>query len=190
MKKFGLTAEETKAALIEAATAAGKIKPPDLGGGQGGGRDDGKGSPSSPPKPPRDRGVGQHYINVEREVFGETEQPASESTADIRLFREAIHALHPALAEAGIGISELSALISAARGGFVALAVAIGTLLVTALQKTADVANDAASRLGAFTGSLAAGQRELGGTAREARTTTSSLVAPYEQLLSALGNFV
>jgi hypothetical protein len=138
-------------------------------------------SSSKPPKEPSDK---QHYINVEQQVFGETGEAASESTAAIRLFREALHALHPALSEAGIGAGELGALVSAARGGIVALVAAIGTLLVTALEKAGDAANDAATKLGGVSGGIAAGRLQYGAlteTADKLQTPASGLVTPFEQ---------
>jgi hypothetical protein len=53
-------------------------------------------------------------------------------------FRHAIHALHPVLATAGVGMGELGAFATVARGGIGALAAAIGGTFVAELLKTGE----------------------------------------------------
>ena len=137
-----------------------------LGGGGGGGGGDGGGEPPAP------GGGGGH---------GE----AASAAEAIHTLREALHALHPALSEAGISMGELNAVMVAARGGAVALAASIGGLLVVAFEKAGDAANDAASRLGSFSGGGSQGVEAFEGLKKLAvqlDSTGAALAKPFEQL--------
>jgi hypothetical protein len=125
--------------------------------------------------------------NLEKAVLGETNEEVGLSAEAVRLFREALHVLHPALAEAGIGVGEMTGLVRAATGGIIALASAIGGVLVTALEKAGDEANDAARRLSAFTGGGVEGGKKafesLEDVGKQTGVPATALAAPYEQLL-------
>lgn len=132
-------------------------------------------SPASPQQKPAPSPTPKLSPQEERESFNA-----------IEIFRRSVHSLHPALREAGIASGELSGLMMAARGGIGVLSVAIGGLLVAALEKAGDAANDASNRIGAFTGSAEKGKEgfaKLEGPSRELGTTPERLAGPYEQLL-------
>lgn len=127
--------------------------------------------------------------NLEQEVFNETNKEVGRSAETVRLFREALHALHPAFSEAGISITEMTGFIRAATGGVVALGAAISGALITALEKAGDEANNASNRLGTFAPggpNLRQGREELGGLrdlGRDVGEFPTELANPYEQLL-------
>ena len=126
--------------------------------------------PAPPPEPPQ-----PPHLNPAGDEFREA----------VLTMREAVHALHPVLNEAGIGMGELSGVMIAARGGALALAVAIGGTLVVALEKAGDAANDASSRLGAFAGGLEKGQKQFEGLkelAPSLDSTATALAPPFEQI--------
>jgi len=156
--KRGYTRDQVGNVTSPAESAAPE---PDDGGGE---------PPNKPPKQkPEDAG-----IDVAREALDK--------------FREAIHVLHPALSEAGISTGVLGGLLRAASGGIVALAAAIGGTLVVAMEKAADEANDAASRISAFKDSAADGKRtfqELTEVSDKLRVPTTSISGSYEQILRA-----
>jgi hypothetical protein len=117
-----------------------------------------------------------------------SEENSERSREAVESLREALHVLHPALAEADIGFGELGGILRAAGGGVVAFGLAIAGTLVAALEKAGDSANDASARLGAFTGSRESGRGafdQLKGTAEQLRVPTGDLTAPFEQLLRA-----
>lgn len=126
--------------------------------------------------------------NLEQLALGETGAEVGRAAEGIRLFREILHTLHPAFGEAGISITELTALTRAASGGVIALAGAIGGLLVTALEKASDETNTAANRLGTFApggSDLKSGQDQIASLqdlGHELKEFPTSLAASYEQL--------
>jgi hypothetical protein len=111
------------------------------------------------------------------------------ATEAIKAIQEAIHALHPALAEAGLGLGELGPVMEAARGGALALAAAIGGTLTVAFEKAGDAANDAAQRLGSFLpGGTGAGKQAFAGLEELSKTLNVSalgLAKPFEALIRA-----
>lgn len=135
--------------------------------------------------------------NLEQEVLGETNKEIGLSAEAVRLFREALHVLHPALGEADIGLGELTGLLRASTGGVIALAAAIGGLLVAAIEKATDASESASQRIGTFleksdgpsgSGGIEAGREtveKLGGVAQQLQLGPTDLVGPFEQILRA-----
>lgn len=104
----------------------------------------------------------------------------------VKTFREAVHALHPVAAEAGVSLGELTPLMYAARGGVEVLAIALAGTLVTSLEKAGDAARDAAVRIGAFGGSMEKGGEQYGQLRRTAGALgvpTSELTGAFEEIL-------
>src|SRR5258707_1289667 len=69
--------------------------------------------------------------NLEAAALGESNEDIGKSAEAVRLFREALHVLHPAIEDAGGSLGVMTGLLRASTGGIVALAAAIGGLLVT-----------------------------------------------------------
>lgn len=136
-----------------------------------------------------ERGGSKSPPNLEQEVFDETNKEVGRSAEAVRLFREALHALHPAFGEAGISITEMTGFVRAATGGVVALSAAISGYLITALEKAGDESNAAANRLSTFAPGgpkPSYGTEQLGGLrslGRDLGEFPTELANPYEQLL-------
>jgi hypothetical protein len=123
--------------------------------------------------------------NLEAAVLGETNKEIGASAEGVRLFREALHVLHPALEEAGIGMGGMTSLIRAATGGIVALGAALAGLIATGLEKAADAATTASTQIGTFAGSISLGRQQyeqLDQTAGGLHVPTSDLVPSYTEL--------
>jgi len=101
---------------------------------------------------PRGRAESKSPPNLEAAAFGETNAEIGKSAEAVRLFRESLHVLHPALEEAGISLGAMTGFLRASTGGVVALGAALVSTLVVGLAKVSEEADKEKRRLDILTG--------------------------------------
>ncbi|MHC2334694.1 hypothetical protein [Bradyrhizobium sp. USDA 4454] len=128
------------------------------------------------------------YGDVFAGLTGKTE----ESREQLEGIKKVLETIKPAAEKAGLEIGGIGEFSKIGRGGIVALGAAIGTTLLTAIEKVGDTARSQAQRLGVFAGSAQKGveaYRQLQKTGQELKVPTASLAEPFEQIARANQRF-